>query len=166
MADLETLQPETMVPAHTVGRCFHYYGREEPRRARWHGGQGQRRARSRRAAPPAYLKAALAGCALDCADSTSHHTSRPPTPTHWTKSLRDSLELTALVMLRGMRWYIALDRGWNVVPRRTSPLTDGRERRTLLAWKERADTILILHASCHSAASARARHRWSAPSSN
>ena len=29
---------------------------------------------------------------------------------YWTKSLRDSLELTALVMLRGMRWCAAVDR--------------------------------------------------------
>jgi hypothetical protein len=29
---------------------------------------------------------------------------------YWTKSLRDSLELTELVMLRGMRWCAALDR--------------------------------------------------------
>ena len=33
-----------------------------------------------------------------------------PTLPHWTKSLRDSLELTELVMLRGMRWCAALDR--------------------------------------------------------
>jgi hypothetical protein len=81
-----------------------------------------------------------------------------PTLPQWTKSLRDSLELTALVMLRGMRWYAALDRGWNVVPSRMSSLTDGRDRRTLFAWKERANTILILHEPCHSAASARACH--------
>ena len=33
-----------------------------------------------------------------------------PITIHWTKSLRDSLELTELVMLRGMRWCAALDR--------------------------------------------------------
>ena len=33
-----------------------------------------------------------------------------PTLPHWTKSLRDSLELTALVMLCGMRWCDTLDR--------------------------------------------------------
>ncbi len=33
-----------------------------------------------------------------------------PTLANWTKSLRDSLELTELVMLRGMRWCAALDR--------------------------------------------------------
>ena len=62
---------------------------------------------------------------------------------HWTKSLRDSLELTELVRLRGMRKYATLDRGWNVVPSRTSPLTDGRDEYTLFAWKERANTIPI-----------------------
>ena len=35
---------------------------------------------------------------------------RLPILPHWTKSLRDSLELTELVMLRGMRWCAALDR--------------------------------------------------------
>ena len=88
-----------------------------------------------------------------------------PTLPHWTKSLRDSLELTELVMLRGMRRCAALDRRRKRAGR-TPSLTGSKDRRTLFAWKEQSDTILILHKLCHSAAAARACHLCSAPSSN
>jgi hypothetical protein len=70
----------------------------------------------------------------------------------------------------------ATPRGYAGVPRwtgcgrrcasRTPPLTWSKDGRTLFAWTERANTIFILHEPCHSAAPARARHLWSAPSSN
>ena len=70
-----------MASAHTVSRCSHSCAREEPRRVRSSGNQKQCRAMSHHAGPPAFLRSVLMGCALDCADSTSHHTSRLPTPT-------------------------------------------------------------------------------------
>jgi hypothetical protein len=44
----------------------------------------------------------------------------------WTKSLRDSLELTAIVMLRGMRWCAALDRRREVACR-PHTVIDGKQ---------------------------------------
>jgi hypothetical protein len=88
-----------------------------------------------------------------------------PTSANWTKSLRDSLELAELAMLRGMRWCAALDRKRESAGRIPS-LTGSKDKRTLVAWKERSDTILILHKLCHTAASAGACHLCSAPSSN
>src|SRR5262245_24201819 len=63
---------------------------------------------------------------------------------YWTKSLRDSLGLTELVMLHGMRRCAALDRRRERAGR-TPSLTGSKDRRTLVAWKERSDTILMLH---------------------
>jgi hypothetical protein len=70
-----------------------------------------------------------------------------PTFVKWTKSLHDSLELTELVMLRGMRRCAALDRRRERAGR-TPSLTGSKDRHTLFAWKEQSDTILIYCINC------------------
>jgi hypothetical protein len=61
-----------------------------------------------------------------CLMSLPRSCGRLPTLPHWTKSLRDSLELTELVMLRGMRWCAALDRRRKVACR-PHTVIDGKQ---------------------------------------